>query len=190
MPIDNGTWQARVGIFFALKPVLKWKSETREFPFLQNPVYFSLMLIFNFGRFLLNNAYHAYNCMFTETFLKPFSYSIIKLPKITKVIVFLFLCITNLLSQCGDIEANSGPRFSSLTFCHWDLIGLTAHDSIKISLVQAYITQHNYDIICLSETFLNSPIQSDDNRIKLGGYNLIRSDHPSDSKRRGSMYLL
>ena len=33
MPIDNGTWQARVGIFFALKPVLKWKSKTRVFPF-------------------------------------------------------------------------------------------------------------------------------------------------------------
>ena len=66
MPIDNGIWQARVGIFFALKLVLKWKSKTREFPFLQNPVYFSLMLIFNFGKFLLNNAYHAYKCMLTE----------------------------------------------------------------------------------------------------------------------------
>ena len=88
MPIDTGTWQARVGIFFALKAALKWKSKTREFPFLQNPVYFSLMLIFYFGRFILSNAYHAYNCMLTEKFLKPYLYSIIKLPKITKVIVF------------------------------------------------------------------------------------------------------
>ena len=40
MPIDNGTWQAKVGIPFALKPVLKWKSKTREFFFLQNPLYF------------------------------------------------------------------------------------------------------------------------------------------------------
>ena len=181
MPIDNGTWQARVDIFFGLKPVLRWKSKTTVFLFLQNPVYFSLMLIFNFGRFLLNNAYHAYNCMLTEM---PYLFSIIKLPKITKVIVLLFLCITNLLSQCGDIETNPGPRFSSLTFCHWNLNGLTAHDSIKISLLQAFITQHNYDIICLSET-LNSSIHSDDNRIKLNEYNLIRSDHPSDSKRGG-----
>ena len=120
-----------------------------------------------------------------KKFFKPYLYSIIKLPKITKVIVFLFLCITNLLSQCGDTETNPGPRFSSLTFCHWNLHGLTAHDSIKISLLQAYITQHNYNIICLSETFLNSSIQSGDNRIKLDGYNLIRSDHPSDLKRRG-----
>ena len=56
----------------------------------------------------------CYNCM-----LCP----IIKLPKITKVIIFLFLCITNLLSQFGDIETNPGPRFSSLTFCYWNLDG-------------------------------------------------------------------
>ena len=72
-----------------------------------------------------------------------------------------------------------------LTFCHWNLNGLTAHDSTKISLLQACITQHNYDIIYLTETFLNSSILSDDNRITIDGYNLIKSDHPSDSKKGG-----
>ena len=72
-----------------------------------------------------------------------------------------------------------------LTFCHWNLNGLIGHDSTKISLLQAYITQHNYDIICLTETFLNSSIQSRHNRITIEGYNLIRSDHPSDSKKGG-----
>ena len=33
------------------------------------------------------------------------------------------------------------------------------------------------------KTFLNSSMQSDDNRIKIDGYNLIRSGHPSDSKK-------
>ena len=72
-----------------------------------------------------------------------------------------------------------------MQFCHWNLNGITAHHSIKISSLQACITQRNYDIICLSETFLNSSIQSDDDKIKIDGYNLIRSDHPSDSKRGG-----
>ena len=94
--------------------------------------------------------------------------------------------IQNLLSCCGDIEENPGPKYSSLTFCHWNLNGLTAHDSTKISLLQqAYITQHNDDIICLTETFLNSSILSDDNRIKIDVYYLIRSDHPSVSKKGG-----
>ena len=50
-------------------------------------------------------------------------------------------------------------------------------------LLQAYVTQHNYDIICLSETFLNSSIDSSNTRILIYGYNLIWSDHPSDSER-------
>ena len=105
--------------------------------------------------------------------------------KISDITVFLLFFIQNLLSCCGDIEENPGPKYSSLTFCHWNLNKLTAYDSTKISLLQAYITQHNYDIICLTETFLNSSILSDDNSIKIDGYNLIRSDHPSDSKNDG-----
>ena len=108
-----------------------------------------------------------------------------ELPKIAEITLFLGLCIPSLLFRCGDIEKNPGPKYSSLTFCHWNLNGLTAHDSIKISLLQAYVTQHNYDIICLSETFLTSSIDSSDTRILIDGYNLIRSDHPSDSKRGG-----
>ena len=106
-----------------------------------------------------------------------------ELPKIAEITLFLGLCIPSLLFRCGDIEKKTGPKYSSLTFCHWNLNGLTAHDSIKISLLQAYVTQHNYDIICLSETFLTSSIDSSDTRILIDGYNLIRSDHPSDSKR-------
>ena len=34
-------------------------------------------------------------------------------------------------------------------------------------------------------TFLNSSIQNDDHKFKIDGYNLIRSDHPSDSKKGG-----
>ena len=73
--------------------------------------------------------------------------------KIADITVFLLFFIQNLLSCCGDIEENPGTKYSSLTFCHWNLNGLTAHDSTKISLLQVYITQHNYDIICLTETF-------------------------------------
>ena len=97
--------------------------------------------------------------------------------------IFLFICIANLLCRCGGIETNPGPKNSSLTFCHWNLNGLRAHDYIKIFLLQAYFLQHNYDIICLSEMFGNSCIEGNDDKISIDGYNLIRSDHPSDSKR-------
>ena len=75
--------------------------------------------------------------------------------------------------------------YSSLRFCHLNLNGLIAHDCIKITLIQAYITDQNFDIVCLSETFLNSSIQNDDHKLKIDGYNLIRFDHRSDSKKVG-----
>ena len=103
----------------------------------------------------------------------------------TKVAVFSLFCVQNLLFHCSDIEANPGPKYSSLTFCHWNLNSLTAHDSIKIFLLQAYITQHNYDIICLLATFLISSIETNNDRILIDEYNLIIEDHPSDFKRGG-----
>ena len=40
-------------------------------------------------------------------------------------------------------------------------------------------------IICLSETFLDSSISNDDERINIKGYNLLQADHPSNKKRGG-----
>ena len=42
---------------------------------------------------------------------------------------------------------------------------------------------HKFDIICLSETYLDSSI--DDESLEISGYSLIRSDHPSNKKRGG-----
>ena len=102
-----------------------------------------------------------------------------------KVIILLSLYLSNLLLCCYDIENNPGPKYSPLKFCQWNLNGLTAHDSIKISLLQANIIQNNYDIMCSSEMFLNFSVQNNDDRISIDGYNLIQTDHPSNMKRGG-----
>ena len=52
-------------------------------------------------------------------------------------------------------------------------------------LLKAYIAIHKFDIICLSETYLDSSTTSDDDNLAISGYNLIRSDHPSNNKRYG-----
>ena len=54
-----------------------------------------------------------------------------------------------------------------------------------MSLLKAYIAIHKFDIICLSETYLDSSTTSLDENVAISGYNLIRSDHPSNSKRGG-----
>ena len=56
---------------------------------------------------------------------------------------------------------------------------------MKISLLEAYITTHKFDLICISETFLDSGYSNDDQRLSLQGYAMIRSDHPSNTKRGG-----
>ena len=60
-----------------------------------------------------------------------------------KVIILLSICLPNLLLCYGDVEKNPGPKYSSLKSYHWNLNGVTAHDSIKTSLLQAYIIQNN-----------------------------------------------
>ena len=90
-----------------------------------------------------------------------------------------------LLLESGDIETNPGPRKSFIKFCHWNLNGLAAHDFVKMPLIEAFIKTHNFDIICLSETFLDSSIDISDTRININGYSLLRADHPSNTKRGG-----
>ena len=90
-----------------------------------------------------------------------------------------------LLNCCGDIEINPGSRQSSLTFFHWNLNGIASHDFIKTSLLHGYIIDCNFGIICLSETFLKSSFNREDDKLKIEGYNLIRSDNPSALKKGG-----
>ena len=108
-----------------------------------------------------------------------------------KIGIFLFttiyLIISNLLeylwvgsriiSLIGDIEINALNRCFSI--CQQNLNSISAHIFTKVSLLSAYISVHKCDIICLSETYLNSEIPSDDENLEIAGYNLVREDHPS-----------
>ena len=89
---------------------------------------------------------------------------------------WMLLYMKALVNCCGDIEINLGPKQSFLTFCHWNWNGIVVHDSIKISLLQGDITDRTFDIICLSGTFFNSSLDTEGDRLKIEGYNLIRSD--------------
>ena len=88
----------------------------------------------------------------------------------------------------GDIEMNPGPKPSScnkFSICHWNLNSISAHNFIKLSPLHAYISVHNFDILCLSETYLDSTISSNDRNLIIPGYELYRADHPSNVKRGG-----
>ena len=88
----------------------------------------------------------------------------------------------------GNVEINSGPKRTpkaSLSICHWNLNGISAHNYVKLSLLRAYLPFHKFDIICLSETDLNSSNSPDDEILEISRYNLVHSDHPLNGKRGG-----
>ena len=66
-----------------------------------------------------------------------------------------------LLLTHGDIESSSGPPkkiCSYFSLCHWNANSILAHN--KLSLLAAYNITYKYDIICVSKTYLNSPVDS------------------------------
>ena len=101
----------------------------------------------------------------------------------------LIFSINILLS--GDVEANPGPGppsmniYSNLSVCHWNAGSLPVHNFVKIDLIKAFNSVHNFDIIFITETFLNSSHLSDNNELLIENYTLIRADHPSDVRRGG-----
>ena len=94
---------------------------------------------------------------------------------------------TRIIDLSGDIEKSPGPRSSSQNFsiCHWNLNGIIAHSYVKISLLKAYFSVHKFDIVCLSETYLDTSVPVRDINLEIQGYELVRSDHPSQHKRGG-----
>ena len=70
-----------------------------------------------------------------------------------------------LLLLSGDIETNPSPDpgyLSIFSFCHSHLKSIAAHKFIKMSLLQAYNAINRFDIICLSETYLDNSYHTDD----------------------------
>ena len=130
MPIDNLTWQARVATFNSSKPLFRTKIINRGM--LQFFLHHTVYSLYLFLAFILTtqvkNLYQVYSRLIENI---PASFCL-RFLKIADITVFLLFFIQNLLSCSRDNEENPGPKYSSLTFCHWNLNGLTAHDSTKI----------------------------------------------------------
>ena len=93
-----------------------------------------------------------------------------------------------LIILSGDVEVNPGPKNSvseCLSICHWNFNSILAHDYSKLFLLKAYISVDKFDIICLSETYLDSTVPLDVVNLVISKYDMIHSDHPSNTKRGG-----
>ena len=78
-----------------------------------------------------------------------------------------------LLQLTGDIELNPGPKpnsCKSFSIYHWNLNSIHSHNFIMLT---AHNSIRKFDIICLSETYLNSETLSNDENLNIPSYNLV-----------------
>ena len=97
--------------------------------------------------------------------------------------IWVSLTIVRLSS---DIEENPGPKCNSdqsFSICHWNLNSITTHNYLKIFLLRAYITLHNFDVVCISTTAL-------DENLEIAGYNLLRADMHLTVKEAVFVYII
>ena len=104
--------------------------------------------------------------------------------------LFKFALFFTLIFLCHeDIELNQGPKksanYQALKFCHWNLNIILYGNCFKESLLKSFNALHNYDFICLSETFLSPLVSSAFDSLNTDDYNIVRSDHHSGSKKGG-----
>ena len=96
----------------------------------------------------------------------------------------LALVFNNLILLCGDIEENPEPKTEpngNLSVYHWNVNSIPFHNFQKIAVFESFVAMDLFDIICISETFLNNTYE--DNDVNLNGYSLLPADHPSIAKR-------
>ena len=70
-----------------------------------------------------------------------------------------------------------------MSICYWNLNSISAHNFIRFSLLCTYVSINEINIICLSETYLDLSVSSDNDNLELPGYNLVRADNPTNTKR-------
>ena len=100
---------------------------------------------------------------------------VLKLFKISLYLQLLSFLLYHLISsdiiksnlvRSGNVHENPGPNDCNLKFFHWNLDSLTARNNTKISLIKAYNSVFNYDLIAVSDTRLNQCIDCEDLRIE------------------------
>ena len=84
---------------------------------------------------------------------------------------FLITLLSLLLMFSNDVELNPGPKKDSskpnVSIAHWNLNSIVALNFVKLSPLETYNTLHSYDLICLSETWLDSTIFVDSKDLSL-----------------------
>ena len=92
--------------------------------------------------------------------------------RIKLIYVNHFWLYNNFMKLCGDFEEKLVLKPSSnqvFSICHWNLNSISVH-YIKLSILRPYLSTHKFDVICISETFLDSNTSYEDAYLEKVGY--------------------
>lgn len=82
----------------------------------------------------------------------------------------------------GDIELNPGTRKPDICYncsvCHWNLKSLAVYNFERVGLLNACNTANKFDIICISESYLESSFLSDTEDITIKVSNWLEPTIP------------
>ena len=184
MPIKTREWREEIGMFNSCKCKIEWVHSN----FLANLSLYKLITfillccshkflgygdcfdkVLDFPLILIlitdNFAIQEYSLIIPVIAV----YKIFK-TKLPNISCFLQYCLIlnhfielslNILLQHGTIGTNLGTRAKCsqyFSFRLWNLNSLPAHNLAKVALFQVFNTLHKFKLICLSETYLDSPI--------------------------------
>ena len=142
----------------------------------RNIIFFVITLLGSIT-LILSLSSALWNSFNTKTKTIYWSFLITSLIPIVIIFIQFIWVHALLIRQSGDIEMNPGPKPNpchSFSICHWNLNSLAAHNYLKVSLLRAYVAIKKFDVVCLSETYLDSSYLSDNDNFYLPGYNLVR----------------
>ena len=190
MPVNLSQYRGKVGTFNN-RYLIRFRNSYQHFKYYLKDIDIAfdvICILTTISIFVLSLIFGIFVCNTIKTFL--FS----RFRKIKGVLLvylfshFLFLFFSRKLLLSGDIETNPGSRRNlnnHCTICHWNLNNISAHNFARVQLLKAYLAVHKFDIVCLSETYLNSSFTFDDDNLDIPGYIMVRADHPANSKCGG-----
>ena len=200
MPVEISQWRAEIGAFYIFFYTPNYYYNSKIDFKCDLTLVFLLGLLLLFVLELTNKKFQYYNeflisqLLYVDFFIENIYQSLSCLSLFICYLLrilrlnfdFIYLLIFMLLLLCGDIELNPGPNErDNLTMCHWNLNSIAAHNFIKMKSLQAYNSIQKFDIICLSETYLDKSYCNDCEDININGYKWIRADNPQNTKRGG-----
>ena len=150
---------------------------TRVHLFVKIVIHRSVELFKRTPLFVINQVH--YNNFALRKFL--FLYAYFYIACITCATLHTQWLVFSTIMLSGDVETNPGPE--TLDFCCWNLNSISAHDFLRVSLIEAYNSVYNYDLIGIVETHLDSNVEEE--RLALNGYSFIKDNHAQNVKRDG-----